>query len=199
MKKLLFACVILAGIAVTAAHAAEVPRTIAGITLGSQFDEYKDLCRMEFYGSNSDIIFLKDAPLKEEAIPGIRGGDIYAATCAHPGEVVRVKLKFSDRKKRLYESLLERYKDKFGEPDNYKGDAFRNVVAWEWLISDDTRTVNLTLMYSIDPEFRPGVSIKMTDETMLREDYECYQKEHHEPRRKRMHRGMIDLGDFVPE
>lgn len=197
MKKLLIACVILAGLAVTAAHAEEVPRTLAGVTLGEDFSKYENLCRMDFFGNSSDILFLKEAPLKHGAIPGIRGGDLYTTTCAHPNKVVRIKLKFMDRSKDLFEDLLKRYKKRYGDPDSYKGDAFRNVIVWEWVIKDDTRNVNLTLTYSIDPEFRPGVTVKMTDVTMLREDYKCYLAKHPGKKRKKM-KHRLDLDDYVP-
>lgn len=197
MKKLLIACIILAGLAVTAAHAEEPPSTLAGITLGDDFAKYEELCRMEFYGNSSDILFLKDAPLKHGAIHGVRGGDIYTATCAHPNKVVRIKLKFVDRSKRLFDDLLKRYKKKYGDPDSYKGDAFRNVIVWEWIIKNGERTVNLSLTYSVDPEFRPGVTVKMTDVTLLQDDYKCYLSKTPPKKRKGMRHG-INLDDFIP-
>jgi len=155
------------------------PTTLAGFTLGEPVERYEDFCRMERAVPVSDAPFLSEALLKPEALPGVRGGTLAFGNCKSEGRLVRIKLKFHDRGQGFFNKLYARYENKFGKPDKYLGDAFKNVIAWEWSFEDDKAGhVTLVLMWSRDKEIRPGVSIKMTQETFMQEEYECYKAEH---------------------
>jgi hypothetical protein len=45
--------------------------------------------------------------------------------------VVRLKLKCADSSEKFFENMLAEYRKKFGAPDEWRGDPFRIVVAWE--------------------------------------------------------------------
>jgi len=155
---------------------------------------------MAHAGAMSDAIFLNEALIRTGAIHGVRGGSIIYGNCANPGKIVRVKIKFADMSKRLFKDLLALYTKRFGDPSAYKGDSFRNVIAWEWDISgDEGRHVKVVLMYSTDPSIRPGVSIKMTDQSLLDLEFTCYKKTFRRQYRAMEHAGKVDdLDFFVP-
>lgn len=176
------------------------PTSIAGIRLGDDFQQYKHLLRMEHAGATSDAVFLDEALIRTGAFPGVRGGSIIWGNCSNAGKIVRIKIKFADRSEALFKRLLERYEKQFGEPSLYKGDSFRNVIAWEWdLTGDNGRHVKVLLMYSVDPAIRPGVSIKMTDQALLDLEFACYKEHYRTKYREREKAGKVqNLDMFVP-
>lgn len=176
MRRIVFLIMTLTVLFSTPAQAAEgFPSTLAGFTLGEPVERYKSYCRMERAVSVSDAPFLSEAQIKPDALPGVRGGSLAFGNCKSEGRLVRIKLKFHDRGQGLFNKLYDRYEAAFGKPDKYEGDAFRNVIAWQWFFEDGKGgRVSLVLMWSRDREIRPGVSIKMTQETLLDEEYACY-------------------------
>jgi hypothetical protein len=144
--------------------------------LGENVNKYAKLCDMEKENSMSDTPFLSAVRIKVDALPGVRGGSLNFGNCKNIGTLVRVKIKFHDRSKKFFNRLLDKYTDSFGKADSYLGDAFKNVIAWQWLFENNKgEKVSLVLMWSRDKEVRPGVSIKMTQRSLLNEEYNCYQ------------------------
>lgn len=185
-----------------AVHAAkkELPKTIAGITLGDSVDRYARLCDMDMVSTIPDTPFLSEVRLDPDAVPGIRGGSLTYANTTEDRRLVRIKLKFHDRKQDLFDQLLARYKRQFGDPDNYAGDSFHNVIAWQWKFHKDGEMVDLILMWSREPDMRPGVSIKMTLESLVKEEFRRF-KMRRDKRDQDNDDGpsaIKDLGEFVP-
>ncbi|MGE4421832.1 MAG: hypothetical protein AB7D39_06010 [Pseudodesulfovibrio sp.] len=176
MRRACFLFLALAALFATPALAAEgFPTTLAGFTLGESVEHYQDYCRAEEAIPVSDAPFLSEAQLKPENLPGVRGGSLAFGNCLGDKRLVRIKLKFIDRGQGLFNRLYDRYEADFGKPDKYLGDAFKNVIAWEWIFRDGKGgRVSLVLMWSREKEVRPGVSIKMTQETYMDEEYDCY-------------------------
>lgn len=198
MKRVLLILIAVVFLSSGAVAGPEAPASLAGINLGDDYHKYEDLLRMELAGANSDAIFLDEALIRTGAIPGVRGGSIIWGNCANKDRIVRIKIKFADTSEDLFKRLLERYRKKFGQPSAYQGDSFRNVVAWEWDINDGERHVSIVLMYSVNPDIRPGVSIKMTDRALLDLEFSCY-KENYRSRFQAEKAGVIkDLDLFVP-
>lgn len=151
------------------------PTTLAGLTLGSDIGKYKTLCNMVEANPMSDAPFLTEALIQPDALPGVRGGSLIYANCKNKNKLARIKLKFNDRSQKFFGKLLKRYEAAFGKPDSYQGDAFKNVIAWEWVFTNDKgEKINLLLMWSRDKEMRPGVSIKMTQATIYEQEYDCF-------------------------
>lgn len=200
MKKLAALILTALLLAAPAAHAGTgFPLTLAGFTLGENVRDHASCCDFDLASMNPDAPFLTEVNLKADFVPGVRGGSLTFANCENADKLVRIKIKFHDRSMALFEKLLEKYEKAFGEPDSYQGDSFRNVVAWQWDFSKGGEKVSVLLMWSRDRETRPGVSIKMTLDSLLNREYACYkakldsqEKKHSGPKAVR------DLNAFVP-
>ena len=200
MKKLAALVLTALLLAAPAAFAGKgLPLTLAGFTLGENVRDHASCCDLDLASINPDAPFLTEATLKADFVPGVRGGSLTFANCQEKDRLVRIKVKFHDRSMALFEKLLEQYEKAFGEPDSYQGDSFRNVVAWQWNFSKGGEKVSVLLMWSRDKETRPGVSIKMTLDSLLDSEYACYKakldsqdKKHGGPKSVR------DINAFVP-
>lgn len=201
MKKILVFLVAALVLAAPSAHAdSDFPMTLAGFTLGQSVDQYSSRCRLDERIPLSDAPFLSESRLKDEVMDGIRGGSLAYGNCLNKGKLVRIKLKFEDRSKDLFEQLLKRYKAQFGAPDRYIGDAFKNVIAWEWVFRNgNNEEISLVLMWSRDKEIRPGVSIKMTHNTLMEKEYHCYSEQYMGRKGKNKGRSKVhDLDEYIP-
>lgn len=175
MKKIFVFTLVMALLFASAAFAGTgFPRTLAGVTLGQDVQEYSRLCDLKLASPMPDAPFMSEVHLDPDSIPGIRGGSLTFGNCAAPGKLLRIKLKFHDRSQGLFKKLLEKYQNTYGKPDSYEGDAFRNVIAWQWNFINGDQKVTLLLMWSREKEMRPGVSIKMTYASMVDTEYECF-------------------------
>lgn len=146
-----------------------------------------------------DAPFLTEVHLTPDFVPGIRGGSLTYANCDRTGDVVRIKFKFHDRSQRLFNRLVDKYTEAYGKADSYQGDAFRNVIAWQWEFTEGDEHVTLLLMWSRDKEMRPGVSIKMTLSSLFESEYDCFkQKFDRIEKRKGGASRIRNLNEFVP-
>ena len=107
---------------------------------------------------------------------GFKSGLIAYGTCARPGNIVRIKLKYADSSKKFYKDLLKRFKKQFGEPDEYRGDPFHIVVAWKWsFVDQQNHRISLILQHnSMDEQEKKGNSVKLTNTNLMEEDLLCY-------------------------
>ncbi len=131
-------------------------------------------------------------------IKGMKSGYIAYATCAAPGHIVRIKLKYNDWSKKFFENLLKQFKKKYGEPDEYRGDAFHIFIAWKWsFIDKDGNRISLTLQHnSQDPEEKMGNAVKLTMTNLVEEDKQCHKLKGRDPRAKLRQRDwkVVDPG-----
>jgi len=202
MKKIAAFLILSMILTTTAAFAGDsFPTNLAGFTLGSDIKKYDSFCDMDTSTPMSDAPFLSEVLIKPDSLPGVRGGSLNYGNCKNVGKLVRVKIKFHDRSQDLFNELLDKYKDRFGKPDNYKGDAFKNVIAWEWDFNNGKgEQISLLLMWSRDKEIRPGVSIKMTNVTMFDEEYDCFKAKDYEFSKDKASRTKIkSLNEYVPQ
>jgi len=142
---------------------------------------------------NSNIADVKDYVIMETALPirymenieeveikpieGLKSGMIAYATCATPGHIARIKLKYNDSSKKFFEKLLKEIKNKYGEPDEYRGDPFHILISWKWSFVDkDSNRISMTLQHnSMDTEEKLGNAIKLTMTSLIEEDQRCYE------------------------
>jgi hypothetical protein len=155
--------------------AADAPHQVAVFKLNSNISDVKDYVIMETalpirYMENIEEVEVKP-------IEGIKSGLIAYATCAAPGQIVRIKLKYKDSSKKFFDKLLKQIKAKFGEPDQYRGDPFHILISWKWSFVDEKgNRISLTVQHnSMDTEVKMGNAIKLSLSDLIEEDQRCYQ------------------------
>jgi hypothetical protein len=204
MKKhiILFSLVLLAS---STCLANDVPHQVAVFKLNSNIADVKDYVIMETalpirYMENIEEVEIKP-------IEGFKSGLIAYATCAAPGHVVRIKLKYKDSSKKFYENLLKRIKDKYGEPHEYRGDPFHILISWKWsFVNKGGQRISMTLQHnSMDTEEKMGNAIKLTMTSLVEEDQRCYKVKDFDQRQKLRQRqwktmtpGLTGWSLFVP-
>ena len=186
--------------------AGDTPSQIGVFVLNQNIADFKDYVIMETALPIRHMENIEEVELK--SMEGIKSGLIGYATCATPGRIVRIKLKYKDPSKKFYEELLKRIKDKFGKPDEYQGDPFHIVVSWKWsFIGKKNERITMTLQHNtMDTEEKIGNSIKLTDRTLIEEDLKCYRAKALDQRQKLRHRdwkvmtpGLSGWDLFVPQ
>lgn len=177
MKQFLFSLFLAVVLACPAFAADGFPLSVAGITLGKDISEYTSCCEMKLAHPMPDAPYLTEVHLTPDFVPGIRGGSLTYGNCVDKDKLVRIKLKFHDRSQKLFKKLLKQYEKQYGDPDSYQGDAFKNVIAWQWTFTRGDEKVDVLLMWSRDMAMRPGVSIKMSLSSQIEEEYNCFEKQ----------------------
>jgi len=185
--------------------AGEAPQQISVFVLNKNISEFKDYVIMETALPIRHMENIEEVEIK--SLEGIKSGLIGYATCAAPGNIVRIKLKYKDSSKKFYENLLKRIKKKFGEPDEYRGDPFHIVLSWKWsFVNQKNERITMTLQHnSMDTEEKLGNSIKLTNRNLIEEDLKCYKVKALDQRQKLRHRdwkimipGLSGWELFVP-
>lgn len=157
------------------ASAEKAPSKLAGITLGEQIAKFVDLVKMETSIVLRDRQYLREVDIQE--IDGYKSGTVDFGNCSKPGQIVRIKLKYEYEDKNFYDDLLEKFKKKFGEPDEWRGDPFHVIIAWKWSFKNERgESISLILQYSRDEEYKWGNSVKLTNTTLMEEERLCYEK-----------------------
>jgi len=150
------------------AAAVEVPHKIAGIELGTSIEAYPD-----FEFSN----FLKEIVVMDWH--GFRKGIISYGICHSPGVIVRLQMKYQDSSKEFFDTLLKRYKQKFGTPDIWKGDSFGIKHVWKWQFVDEQgRQVNMILQHNLqDDNASLGNQVKLYLPELMEKEHICFLRE----------------------
>jgi len=161
------------------ASADKAPRKIAGLSLGEQIDMFVDLVQMETSIVLRDRKYLREVRIRE--IDGYKSGTVDFGNCSKPGQIVRIKLKYEYEDKKFYDELLERFKKRFGEPDEWRGDPFHVIITWKWSFRDENgNNISLILQHSRDEDYKWGNSVKLTNTTLIEEERLCYEKKNKE-------------------
>lgn len=200
MKKISIIASVVFTLMVSTAFAGSFPTSIAGLTLGEHIDKHDKYCETEEATPIPDTPFLKEVHFIPGAIPGVRGGSLTYANCEDVDTLMRVKLKFHNRSQRFFDRLYRKYEKAYGKPDSYEGDTFRNIVAWKWVFTRGDERMSILLMWSKKAEMRPGVSIKMTYDSIMENEYQCYMKQQKEEERREGdydETTIDDIDDFV--
>ena len=101
-------------------------------------------------------------------------------TCARPGNIVRIKLKYEDSSKEFFNNLLAEFKKRFGEPDEYQGDPFKILISWKWSFVDkQNNRISLILQHNqLDEDEKMGNAVKLTMTSLAEADMRCFQEKH---------------------
>ena len=153
--------ILLAGAPVTAV---EAPSEVGGFKLGDDISEYLDF----------DANYLKEVVVNDWH--GFRKGIIYYGTCAYPGQIVRIRMKYEDSSKTFYYELLKRFKQKYGKPNEWKGDAFGVLYVWKWqFFNSDNERVTLILQHNLQNHNETiGNQVKLSYPERLEEERLCF-------------------------
>ena len=196
MKKMVFTWILLLMWA-SGPALAEAPHQLGGFVLNQKISAYEDRLIMDTalpvrYAENIEEVEIKPTE-------GFKSGLIAYGSCSKPNHIIRIKLKYADSSRQFYDELLKRFKKRFGEPDEYQGDAFKIVIAWKWsFVDEENHRISLILQHNaMDEEEKLGNAVKMTDTTLMEEDLKCYklkQLDHREKLRQRKWEA-VDTGD----
>jgi hypothetical protein len=178
-NKLLFLFLIATGF-ITETCLAEAPSHVAGFQLGTDISVYKDRVDMATALPIRYAESIKEVEIKQTDL--LASGLIAYGTCAAPGKVVRIKLKYADSGRDFYDNLLARFEKKFGKPDEWRGDPFHIVIAWKWSFVDKSKNrISLILQHNKqDTDEKIGNSIKLTLTDAIERERQCYEKSHPE-------------------
>jgi len=184
---------------------AQAPKQVGGFILGSNISEYQDKLNMETALPIRYRECLTEVEIKKRE--GFKTGLIAYGNCAVPGRIVRVKLKYADPSKKFYDALLERFKARFGESIEWRGDPFHIMIAWEWSFTDSNNNkITMVLHHNTkDAEEKLGNAVKITVTNLINQERLCFQKKHPKFRDKnRQHQkrttapGRLDWDRFIP-
>jgi len=176
MKKLMLFYVGVSWIVFTGICVAQAPHEIGGFILGKDIQAYKE-----------GLVFASDMPIRYldsiheveiKPIPGFKSGLLTYGTCLQKDRILRIRLKYVDSSKKFYDELLKRFKQRFGEPDEWRGDPFHIVINWKWSFTDkDNHRISLQLQHNIeDVEEKIGNTVKLSLPQAIEAENRCYEK-----------------------
>ena len=172
---------------------AEAPTQVGGFLLGADISAYKDRVVMTSALPIRYAEFIAEVEINKTDL--LTSGLIAYGTCAAPGKVVRIKLKYADSGRDFYENLLARFEKKFGKPDEWRGDPFHIVIAWKWSFVDKSKNhISLILQHNKqDTDEKIGNSIKLTLTDAIEKERQCYEKSHPEVRESQPEKTSVQL------
>jgi hypothetical protein len=154
--------------------AAEAPRHLGGFVLGAPIEAFKDKVDMDTCLHVRYMEYVQEAEIR--SLPGFKSGLVGFGTCADYGKILRIKLKYADGSKRFFNEMMKRLRQRFGEPDEYRGDPFHVLVAWKWSFEDKRgNRISLTMQHNTkDEEQKMGNAIKLTLTNQMEKERNCH-------------------------
>ncbi len=150
------------------ATARDIPTEVGGFILGSDVTDYPNIEYSNF--------------LKEVVVYNWNGFDkgiVSYGICDSPGEIVKIKLKYKDPSKKFFETLLKKYKKKYGKPDTWKGDSFGILRIWKWRFTNaDGKSIHLVLQHNTkNPNENTGNMVKLYCPDQIVREQRCFTKQ----------------------
>jgi len=107
---------------------------------------------------------------------GFRKGIISYGICYNPGIIVKMRMKYENSTKKFFNTLMKRYKKKFGTPTEWKGDSFGIKHIWKWKFKDNEgNIVNLILQHNLqDHNDNIGNMIKLSYPEFVEQERICF-------------------------
>ena len=157
------------------AVAADAPLELAGIRLGQSVDALRD----KLQPGSADRTFYRPflGIVAMTPVPGYRSGYVEYGLCATPGRVVRIKMHYDDDSLKFYDQLLTALQKRYGEPKEWRGNAFGTLRTWKWsLTAADGQPISLVLMHyeGTDGAFTEGNSIRLAATAMVQGEQRCH-------------------------
>lgn len=178
MKRLRLVILLLTLLGAAGVMAEEAPHEVAGFVLGEDIGSFSERLQMDTALPLRYQEYLMEAEIAP--MPGFKSGLIGYGTCALPGRIARIKLKYADASRVFYDALRSRVEQRFGKPAEYKGDPFHIVIEWKWSFLDtEGNQITLHLSHNnqdIDEKF--GNSVKLTLVNAIEAERRCYLERH---------------------
>jgi hypothetical protein len=184
--------------------AAKSPHEIGGFVLGGKMADHQNQVKQETILPVRYLETLKEVEAKD--IRGFKTGLIYYGTCIKPPRIVRIEFKYADYSREFYEALLNRFKKRFGKPDEWRGDPFHIVAGWKWhFIDKNNNDISLIFKHNTrDEKEKRGNYVKMTMWNLMEEEKRCFEKTHTAPSKadnkdfNYRDPGAVDWEQFLP-
>lgn len=164
-------------VAVPAVQAADTPASLAGIGLGDEASRHKSRIRLTKPRDVDAAPWLRRLPVTGDKY--FTGGYVLVGTCAAPGRVVRIKLRYRNTSVKFFRELAGDMLGRYGDPAEYKGDFEGRTMGNKWSFTDASdRPISLILQHTEgeDPELGTGTTIKLTNWGLLEAERACYQE-----------------------
>jgi len=176
MKKINFIVMILLLLTFSGTCFAEPPTRVAGFVLGGNISDFKDRILMDTAMPIRYREYLKEVEIKNTE--GFKSGLIWYGTCIEPNRIIRIKLKYADSSKSFYKKLLKKFKQRYEEPSEWRGDPFHVVIAWKWSFVDDSGDhISMILQHNtMDGEEKMGNALKLTLTDEIEREARCHEK-----------------------
>ena len=200
---LLIALMTVVAVPIFAHSEAQAPHELAGFRLQENIDLYKDKIVKNSAVAIRDMEYLEEVDVDPPA--GFKSGYLVLGKCAHPGRIVKISMKYADSSKDFFDELLVKFKEKYGEPAEWRGDPFHVYVAWKWSFVDkDNNRISMILQhYSGDEDvYKNGNSVKLSMFEFIEQEEKCYEKKHPEaqetPQEKSEAKSPVDINKLIP-
>ncbi|MFZ5811287.1 MAG: hypothetical protein ACOY4F_04530 [Thermodesulfobacteriota bacterium] len=173
------------------------PASLGGFDLG------EDAARFGRHLTPGKAKPLEDAPyLMRRNIKrsgAFRGGYILTGTCAAPGRVIRIKLKYADGSEEFFRRLCGALMDRYGLPAEYKGDLEGLVLGNKWSFTNERgESVSLMVQHSeaegLDHD--KGNTIKLTNWGLVDSERTCRQAKY--PKAAPLPAAPASLDGYLP-
>lgn len=173
MKKMILILILMSSAYAVPGLANNFPRQIGPFILGKDIAEFAPYVDM---GTELPIRYLES--VKEVQIKPMRGfksGLIAYGSCAAPGRVLRIKLKYQDDSKSFFNTLRDKIETRFGKFEEYRGDPFQVVIEWKKSFKDSQgNSISLVIQHNTrNEEEKMGNSIKLTYTNMVEDELRC--------------------------
>ena len=158
---------------------AETPTELAGIALGEPLAKAKGRVQAKKARPVSDAPWMQRIPVGGDKF--FAGGYVLVGTCAAPGTVARIKMRYRDGGLDFFRTLSGEMLKRYGDPTQYKGDLEGRTMGNKWAFSDARlRPVSLILQRTEgeDPELGAGNTLKLTNWGLLEAERACWQERH---------------------
>ena len=154
----------------------EAPNQVGGFMLGSNMDDYEGVLMMDTLMPLRNSRYIHE--VEARSVPGFKNGLVWLGNCANPGKILRIKMRYDNSSKNFYNKLLKKYKQRFGEPSEWRGDPFHIVIAWKWSFVDkDNNSISMILQHNTrDEDESIGNSVKLTMWNLIQEERKCFEK-----------------------
>jgi hypothetical protein len=180
---------------------AKAPLEVGGFVLGAPVQAVEDRVRMASALPVRHMEFLQEVEIGD--LSQFKSGYIAFGTCERPGQIVRIKLKYAESSRKFYDALLKRFKQRFGNPSEWRGDPFHVVIAWKWQFTEpDGTCISLTLQHNTrDEDEKMGNAVKLTASHLIEAERRCFEERQPKPaspRKPPAARGPVDWELLVP-